>query len=108
MKITETVFKRLRAICAQHYVEFSKKGLLHGLRISLGVDYHGAKRISDLVSETDIAIRQAGAKGEFYCVLPLKILLQLMQQSEPFAPKSQQPSSPSENEAKELLNVIRQ
>ena len=107
MKITETVFKRLRAVCAQHYVEFTKKGLLHGLRSTLGIDYHGAKRLTDLVEGTDIAIRQAGAKGEFYCVLPLTILLQLMQQSEPFAPKAQQLSSPSENESKELSNVTR-
>jgi hypothetical protein len=107
MKITETVFKRLRAVCAQHYVEFNKKGLLHGLRTTLGVDYHKSKRLTDMVSNTDIAIRQAGAKGEFYCVLPLKILLQLMQQSEPFAPKPQQFSSPSENESKELSNVTR-
>jgi hypothetical protein len=103
MKTTDTVVRKLRALCAQHYVEFSKKGLLHGLRITLGVDYHGAKRISDLVSGTDIAIRQAGAKGEFYCVLPLKILLELMRVSEPFEPPApkEQICSPNENESKE-------
>jgi hypothetical protein len=107
MKITETVIKRLRAMCAQHYVEFNKKGLLHGLRSTLGIDYHGAKRLSDLVEGTDIAIRQAGAKGPFICTLKLETLLALMQQSEPFALKVQQLSSPSENESKELSNVIR-
>jgi hypothetical protein len=103
MKTTDTVIRKLRALCAQHYVEFNRKGFLHGLRITLGVEYHGGTRLVNLVEGTDIAIRQAGAKGKFIAVMPLEILLEALRVSEPFQPKPVSEVQPIQNKIKEQL-----